>query len=56
MRINGILLDARVDQCLDRTAFTAALANVDVSVSASDKKYDAFVYTNDDTTDLIEYE
>ena len=56
VRINELLLDARVDRCLNRAAFTDALSNVDVSVSASDEKYDAFVYTNDDTTDLIEYE
>lgn len=54
--IGGILLDARVDKCLERTDYTAALANVDVTGSTTDETYDAFVYPEDNTEDLIEYE
>ena len=56
IRVDGILLDAQVDQCLGRDDYTAALATVDVSVSSDDKQYDDFVYTEDNTEELIEYE
>ena len=51
-----MLLDARVDKCLDGMKISKALENVPVSRSTDNENYAAFVIPDDKTKDFIEYE